>query len=150
MTDFLSMMTKVVFQAGFVWRVIDNKWSDFETVFFGFDPGKIILLSPEQLEGFAKDARIVRNLQKIMTVPYNVNYIVELSRLHGSYAAFLQQWPKHDLAGLYRHLKQAGSRLDGMSGPRILPISLPIKVMLLRCRIVLTSGRMKWVIPTIG
>ena len=25
---FLSMMTKVVFQAGFVWRVIENKWQN--------------------------------------------------------------------------------------------------------------------------
>lgn len=117
---FLAMMTKMVFQAGFVWRVIDNKWADFETVFFGFDPGKMILLSPEQLAGFAKDTRIVRNLQKIITVPHNANYILQQSRLHGSYGAFLQQWPKHDLAGLYRHLKQSGSRLGGMSGPRML------------------------------
>lgn len=117
---FLAMMTKVVFQAGFVWRVIDNKWADFETVFFGFDPEKMILLSPEQLAGFAKDTRIVRNLQKIMTVPHNADYILQQSRLHGSYGAFLQQWPKHDLAGLYRHLKQSGSRLGGMSGPRML------------------------------
>ena len=117
---FLAMMTKMVFQAGFVWRVIDNKWADFETVFFGFDPEKMILLSPEQLAGFAKDTRIVRNLQKIMTVPHNADYILQQSRLHGSYGAFLQQWPKHDLAGLYRHLKQSGSRLGGMSGPRML------------------------------
>jgi hypothetical protein len=55
-----------------------------------------------------------------MTVPHNADYIVEKSRLHGSYAAFLQQWPKRDLVGLYRHLKQAGSRLGSMSGPRML------------------------------
>ena len=36
------------------------------------------------------------------------------------HAAFLKQWPQEDLIGLYRHLKQAGCRLGGMSGPRIL------------------------------
>lgn len=117
---FLAMMTKVVFQAGFVWRVVENKWPDFETVFFGFDPEKMILLSPKQLEGFGKDVRIIRNMQKILSVPQNANYIVEQSRNHGSYAAFLQQWPEDDLVGLYRHLKQAGCRLGGMSGPRML------------------------------
>ena len=117
---FLSMMTKVVFQAGFVWRVVENKWPDFETVFFGFDPEKMVLLSPEQLEGFGKDARIVRNLQKIMSVPQNANYIVEKAREFGSYAAFLQQWPVDDMVGLHRHLKQAGCRLGGRSGPRML------------------------------
>ena len=117
---FLSMMTKVVFQAGFVWRVINNKWPEFETVFFGFDPEKMVLLSPEQLEGFGKDARIVRNMQKIISVPQNANYINDQSLEFGSYAAFLQQWPEDDLVGLYRHLKQAACRLGGMSGPRML------------------------------
>ena len=117
---FLSMMTKVVFQAGFVWRVIENKWPEFETVFFGFDPQKVVLLSPEQLETFGKDTRIVRNMQKIISVPQNANYINDKSRDFGSYAAFLQQWKEEDLVGLYRHLKQSGCRLGGMSGPRML------------------------------
>ncbi|MFT7454076.1 MAG: 3-methyladenine DNA glycosylase Tag [Saprospiraceae bacterium] len=117
---FLSMMTKVVFQAGFVWRVIENKWPDFETVFFGFDAEKMVLLSPEQWEKIGTDKRIVRNMQKILSVPQNAAYINDQSRAFGSYAAFLQQWPSEDLIGLYRHLKQAGCRLGGMSGPRML------------------------------
>jgi len=56
---FLSMMTKVIFQAGFVWRVIENKWPDFETVFLGFDTEKMMLLSPEQWEKIGTDKRIV-------------------------------------------------------------------------------------------
>ena len=117
---FLSMMTKVIFQAGFVWRVIENKWPDFETVFLGFDTEKMMLLSPEQWEKIGTDKRIVRNMQKIISVPQNATYIDDQSREYGSYAAFLQQWPQEDIIGLYRHLKQAGCRLGGMSGPRIL------------------------------
>ena len=117
---FLSMMTKVIFQAGFVWRVIENKWPDFETVFLGFDTEKMMLLSPEQWEKIGTDKRIVRNMQKIISVPQNATYIDDQSREFGSYAAFLKQWPQEDLIGLYRHLKQAGCRLGGMSGPRIL------------------------------
>ena len=117
---FLSMMTKVIFQAGFVWRVIENKWPDFETVFLGFDTEKMMLLSPEQWEKIGTDKRIVRNMQKIISVPQNATYIDDQSREYGSYAAFLQQWPQENLIGLYRHLKQAGCRLGGMSGPRIL------------------------------
>ena len=117
---FLSMMTKVVFQAGSIWRVIENKWPNFETVFFGFDTQKIVLLSPEQLETFGRDKRIVRHMTKILTVPQNAAYINDQSHQFGSYAAFLQQWPEDDLVGLYRHLKSAGCRLGGMSGPRML------------------------------
>ena len=36
----LSTITKCVFQAGFNWKVIENKWDGFETAFGGFDVGR--------------------------------------------------------------------------------------------------------------
>ena len=50
----LAEMTRCVFQAGFVWRVVDRKWDDFEDVFFGFPPDRIVMLSPEQIDRFAE------------------------------------------------------------------------------------------------
>ena len=117
---FLSTMAKVVFQAGFVWRVIEKKWPDFETVFLGFEPEKLLLLSPEQIEGIGKDARIVRNHQKINSVFANALYIYDQQQEHGSFASFVANWPHEDYLGLCQHLKKYGSRLGGMSGPRML------------------------------
>ena len=62
---YLSEMTRCVFQAGFVWRVVDHKWDDFEDVFFGFPPEKILLLSPDQIDRLCQNPRIIRNRQKI-------------------------------------------------------------------------------------
>lgn len=42
----LAEMTHCIFQAGFVWRVVDRKWDDFEDVLFGFPPAKIPSSSP--------------------------------------------------------------------------------------------------------
>lgn len=117
---FLSNMAKVVFQAGFVWRVIEKKWPDFETVFLGFDAEKLLLLSPEQIEAIGKDVRIVRNHQKINSVFANALYIYDQQQEHGSFASFVANWPHEDYLGLCQHLKKHGSRLGGMSGPRML------------------------------
>lgn len=117
---FLSMMAKVVFQAGFVWRVIEQKWPDFETVFLGFDAEKLLLLSPEQIETIGKDARIVRNHQKINSVFANALYVYDQQQEHGSFANFVSNWPHEDFLGLCQHLKKHGNRLGGMSGPRML------------------------------
>ena len=46
----LAEMTRCIFQAGFVWRVINQKWDDFEDVFFGFPPDKVVMLSPDQID----------------------------------------------------------------------------------------------------
>ena len=116
----LATMTKCVFQAGFVWRVIENKWPAFEKTFFNFDPQSLILLSPEQLDRISSDNRIVRNRQKVLSVPQNAAYIADVSADHKSFANFAAQWPENDFIGLCMHMKKFGCRLGGLSGPRIL------------------------------
>ncbi len=116
----LAQMARCVFQAGFVWRVVDNKWEGFEDLFFGFPPEKIILLSPEQIDRFSADPRIIRNRQKVISVQANARFVHDLSREHGSFGRFVEQWPAEDLVGLFRLLKQRGSRLGGMTGQRVL------------------------------
>lgn len=117
---YLSQMTRCVFQAGFVWRVVNQKWDDFETVFFSFSPEKMIRLSPEQLEGFGKDKRIIRNMQKILSVPKNAQFILDEAHNHGSFAKLISHWPLNELHTLFALLKSKGTRLGGMTGPRVL------------------------------
>ncbi|MGR9073893.1 MAG: DNA-3-methyladenine glycosylase I [Gammaproteobacteria bacterium] len=116
----LSLMTRCIFQAGFKWEVVDKKWPEFEYVFNGFDPKILEFLSADDLEEFARDARIIRNMQKISTIPRNAQWINEISEMHGSFARFLSQWPQIDLIGLFQLLKKRGSRLGGNTGQRFL------------------------------
>lgn len=112
---FLAMMTKAINQAGFSWKVIENKWPEFEQAFFGFNPGKLGMLSPEQWEAYTSDRRVVRNWQKIKALQENVFFVQEESRRHGSFGKFLADWPAHDQIGLMAYLKKHGSRLGGQS-----------------------------------
>ena len=112
---FLSMMTKCINQAGFSWKVIENKWPQFEEAFFAFDPEKLALLSPEQWEAYASDRRVVRNWQKIKALQENVFFVQEESRKHGSFGKFIANWPGSEQIELMAYLKQHGSRLGGKS-----------------------------------
>lgn len=112
---YLAEITRCVFKAGFVWRVIDNKWPGFEAAFEGFVPAYWQQVPPEVLEKLAVDERIVRNLQKIRTVPENARMIMDAVYEHGSFGAFLSQWPSEDQVGLLLWLKRHGSRLGGNS-----------------------------------
>ncbi|WP_417512676.1 DNA-3-methyladenine glycosylase I [Marinobacter sp.] len=112
---YLSEITRCVFKAGFVWRVIDNKWRGFEAAFHGFVPAYWQQVSPDVLEELASDERIVRNMQKIRTVPENARMIMDAVHQYGSFGAFLKQWPSDDQIGLLLWLKRHGSRLGGNS-----------------------------------
>jgi 3-methyladenine DNA glycosylase Tag len=100
---YLAMMTKSINQAGFSWKVIENKWPSFEEAFLGFDPRKLSYLSPEQWEAFTSDKRVVRNWQKIKALQDNVFFVQDESR------------PVDDQIGLMAYLKKNGSRLGGQS-----------------------------------
>lgn len=112
----LAGMSKRIFQAGFVWKVIEAKWEGFEAAFAGFDPGRLAALSEGEIGRLLTDTRIVRNGQKILAVRHNAAFLVELAREHGSAAAFFAGWPETDFVGLLDLLKARGSRLGGFTG----------------------------------
>lgn len=112
---YLSEMTRCIFKAGFVWRVIENKWPGFEAAFEGFVPAYWQQVPPDVLERLAADERIVRNMQKIRTVPENARMVMDVVKDHGSFGRFLAEWPGEDQAGLLLYLKRNGERLGGNS-----------------------------------
>ncbi|MFT4097720.1 MAG: DNA-3-methyladenine glycosylase I [Rhodoblastus sp.] len=112
----LSEMTRRVFCAGFVWRVIDQKWPGFEEAFLGFEPKRLSFQPDEYWEGLARDARIVRNPQKIKSVRDNAAFVADVAKESKRFGRMLAAWPEDDEAGLLEMLGKRGSRLGGMTG----------------------------------
>jgi len=110
----LAQMARCLFQAGFVWRVVDNKWDGFEEVFFGFPPEKIVMLSPEQIDRFSQNPLIIRNRQKVLAVQDNARFLCQVAAEHGSFGKLVCKWPQDDLIGLFAYMKKHGSRLGGV------------------------------------
>src|SRR5580700_7804612 len=116
----LARMTRCVFQAGFNWKVIENKWPGFEAAFHGFDPPLNAAMSEEEFDAHLKDTRIVRNAQKIASVRANAQFLVDLAAEHGSAAKFFADWPDTDLVGLLEVMKQRAARCAGETAMRLL------------------------------
>jgi len=113
----LEEFTRKVFQSGFYWAVIEKKWPGFREVFWQFDVEKMLLIPPEMLEQKASDERIVRNYNKVKTIPVNAQMVYDISKQHGSFGQFIANWPSEDMIGLWAILKKQGSRLGGNTGP---------------------------------
>ncbi|MBA3448748.1 MAG: DNA-3-methyladenine glycosylase I [Pseudaminobacter sp.] len=112
----LSTMAERVFAAGFVWRVIAQKWPSFEEAFLGFEPKRLLFQPDDFWHDLVSDKRIVRNPQKIRSVRDNAAFLERMSKEHGSFGKFLAQWPKDDQIGLMAFLGKHGSRLGGNTG----------------------------------
>jgi len=117
---YLSTLALRVFRAGLKHSLVDAKWPAFEQVFFGFDPEKVVLMGAEHLERLMQDTRIIRHLAKLKSVPRNAQMILDVQYEHGSFAAFIADWPVDDIVGLWKYLTRHGNQLGGLSAPRFL------------------------------
>ncbi|MCG6859583.1 MAG: DNA-3-methyladenine glycosylase I [Salaquimonas sp.] len=113
---YLAMATRCIFQSGFNWKVIDNKWDGFEAAFEGFDLGRWVLSNDDDIAALLSDKRIVRNGQKIVSVPANARFFADMSAEYGGVGRWIGEWPVTDQIGLLEVLATKGSRLGGATG----------------------------------
>jgi 3-methyladenine DNA glycosylase Tag len=113
----LSAFSMKVFQSGISWKVVRNKWPNFEEHFFQFRVDPLLMLSEEQWEQKAQDPKIIRHMTKVMSIPANAAMIQRARFEHDSFAQMVADWPKETITDLWAHLKKHGARLGGNTGP---------------------------------
>lgn len=86
---YLEKIAQAVFQAGFSWQVIRNKWPNFQKAFVGFDVDRVASFTEEDVEHLLEDKGIVRNGRKIEATIHNARICRELIAQHGSFRAWL-------------------------------------------------------------
>ncbi len=111
----LSEMTKCVFQAGFVWRVVENKWDDFEHVFYGFDVPRVAHLSDEEIESLLNDRRIIRHYTKLLSTRNNATFLLEVINEFGSAGRYFSDFSSDQYINLLMDLKKRAYRMSGTS-----------------------------------
>ncbi|MGR3647644.1 MAG: DNA-3-methyladenine glycosylase I [Shimia sp.] len=111
----LAQFTKGVFQAGFNWKVIENKWDGFETAFHGFDVDRCAFMHDEDMDSLMSNKDIVRNGPKIRTVMDNAHFIQSL-RKDGGASVMLGGWASTDYVNQLEFMKKGGSRIGGATG----------------------------------
>jgi 3-methyladenine DNA glycosylase Tag len=116
----LSSICQHIMSAGFQWRVVKAKMPGHEEAFGGFEIPRVAYLSDSDIDALAQDTRVVRHRTKIASIRDNARMMLEVAEDHGSFVEFIAAWPSDDLVGLYAWLKKNGSRLGGMTGPRVL------------------------------
>lgn len=117
---YLSTLALRVFRAGLKHSLVDAKWPAFEEAFFGFDPDKVVLMGGEHIERLMQDARLIRHLGKLRSVPRNAQMLLDIRAEHGSVGNLIADWPVTEITGLWRRLSKHGNQLGGLSAPRFL------------------------------
>jgi 3-methyladenine DNA glycosylase Tag len=103
---YFEELTKAVFQAGFSWQVIRDKWPGFQRAFDGFDLDTVASYGPPDVERLATDTDIVRNRRKIEATVYNARTMCDLIDEHGSFYDYLRSLDGLDYAARRKELSR--------------------------------------------
>lgn len=112
---YFEELTKAIFQAGFSWRVIRDKWPNFRRAFDHFDIPTVAGYAEPDIERLTSDAGIVRNRRKIEATIHNARVMWDLIEEHGSFHAYLRSlddldYPsrREELSHRFRNLGPTG------------------------------------------
>jgi 3-methyladenine DNA glycosylase Tag len=110
---YFEQMTKAIFQAGFSWQVVNDKWPNFRQAFETFDVDQVAAYGPEDIDRLLSDTGIVRNGRKIEATISNAIQFQVISHEFGSFTGYLRSLD--DLP--YRERQKALSKRFKNLGP---------------------------------
>ncbi len=116
---YLSAMSRRIFQAGMTHSVINAKWAHFETVFWGFDPKKLVLIDDAFMERVMQDKGLIRHWGKLQTIPVNALEMNDLTAEGISFGEFIAEWDQ-DITQLWLQISKRFKRMGGQSTPYFL------------------------------
>ncbi|MGH7727461.1 MAG: DNA-3-methyladenine glycosylase I [Vulcanimicrobiaceae bacterium] len=90
--DYLSVMSRAVFQAGLSWKLIESKWDGYLRLFDDFDPAQVARYGEADIERILADGAVVRTRKKILATIENAKTLLALEREHGSLRAYLRSF----------------------------------------------------------
>ena len=126
--EYFERMTKALFQAGLNWKMIDDKWPNFEKAFVDFSIPKVAKFGDKQISKLMENQGIVRNERKIMSTIYNAQQSLVIEKEFGSFKDYFKSFGKdhaklmEDLQSRFKHLGDSSSRTFlWMSGVKLEP-----------------------------
>ncbi len=87
---YFEKITQAVFQSGFSWQVIRQKWPGFQQAFANFDIGLVAAFTDEDVERLVENKAIVRNGRKIAATIENARICQNIVAEYGSFRGYLR------------------------------------------------------------
>jgi 3-methyladenine DNA glycosylase Tag len=90
LADYLDVLSRIAFEAGLSWRVVEAKWDGIRRAFHGFDPKRVARMTPNAVDKLVADERLIRSRSKIEATIENAETMLELDSEHGDFKRYLR------------------------------------------------------------
>ena len=94
--DYFENMTRIIFQGGLNWIVIENKWPYLKKVFRDFSIDQVAKFDDSVVERLMKDTGIIRNRSKIIGTILNAKEFQGIKKEFGTFKNYIDSLDKSD------------------------------------------------------
>ncbi len=116
---YFENMTRVIFQAGLSWKLIERKWPNFKKAFENFAIERISRFDEENVKRLVADKGIVRNRKKILATIHNAKQFQTIREEFGSFQAYIETLDKSnnyasvikELCKKFKHFGPSSARI---------------------------------------
>ncbi len=88
--DYLEIMSKVVFQSGMSYKIVETKWPGIREAFHGFDAVMVAGMTPSEIDQLTQDPKVIRNRRKLESVVSNARTLLDLDSEFGGFRNYLR------------------------------------------------------------
>jgi 3-methyladenine DNA glycosylase Tag len=118
-SGYFENLTRIIFQSGLNWRVIEKKWPSFKKAFEDFSIDSVSKFTEDDVELLMNNKEIVRNRAKIIATILNAQKFQALVKEYGSFQTYLGTLDKsNNYSMVIKELSKQFQRL-GPSSARI-------------------------------
>ncbi len=128
---YFENMSRIIFQAGLNWNVIEKKWPTTRKAFADFSVDKVAAFTEADVKRIMQDEGVVRNQGKIEAIICNAQEFARIRKEIGSFQRYLDGLDKsHNYATVVKELTRRFKWLGASSATMFLyTVGEPIKHM---------------------
>ena len=89
---YFEILSKAVFNAGFSYQVVRNKWEGTKEVFHDFDPEILSNWTVDEISVALESPKIIRNSKKVIAIVSNAKVFLEIVKKHKSFENYLKSF----------------------------------------------------------
>ncbi|MFW9882530.1 MAG: DNA-3-methyladenine glycosylase I [Candidatus Thorarchaeota archaeon] len=89
---YFEVLSKAVFNAGFSYQVVNNKWEGIKEVFHDFEPEFLSRWTVNEVSDALESPKIIKNSRKVTAIISNAKVFLDIVKKHKSFENYLKSF----------------------------------------------------------
>lgn len=88
--EYFEILSLMIFQAGFNWKLVRERWKELKKILKGFKMADVARFTNKNKQTLLKNPKMIKNERKIEAIVTNAKIFLEITKKSGSFENYLK------------------------------------------------------------